>query len=69
MNGLDSVCGCRAVGEVLVEIMSKRADRNLMVFCGHTHSNGFCEVLPNLGVHTGGAEYTRPTVQAVFDIA
>ncbi|MDX1982778.1 MAG: metallophosphoesterase, partial [Bryobacteraceae bacterium] len=48
---------CAAVGEVVREIMSSHPDRDLTVYCGHSHGEGYVEVLPNLRVWTGGAEY------------
>ena len=51
---------CRAVGEVLVEAMAAHPECEMTVLCGHTHSPGEAQVLPNLRVLTGGAEYGRP---------
>ncbi len=55
---------CKAVGEVLKREMTARPDRNLTVLCGHTHGAGMVDILPNLRVITGGAEYGKPQVQA-----
>ncbi len=57
---------CKAVGEALVEAMAAHPDREMTVLCGHTHSPGEAQVLPNLRVLTGGAEYGRPEVQRVL---
>jgi Icc protein len=54
---------CKAVGEVLQREMVARPDRNLTVLCGHTHGEGRVDILPNLRVITGGAEYGKPQVQ------
>lgn len=54
---------CKAVGYVLREAMRARPDRDLTVLCGHTHGAGVVDMLPNLHVRTGGAEYGRPKVQ------
>jgi 3',5'-cyclic AMP phosphodiesterase CpdA len=59
---------CKAVGEALVEIMCEHPHRHLTVLCGHTHGEGYVRVLPNLEVHTGGAEYGAPAVQRVWDV-
>jgi 3',5'-cyclic AMP phosphodiesterase CpdA len=59
---------CKAVGDVLVEIMRARPDRELTVLCGHTHGKGEAGVLPNLRVLTGGTEYGSPRVQAVLEV-
>ena len=54
---------CKAVGEVLKREVAARPDRQLTVLCGHTHGAGAADILPNLRVITGGAEYGRPQVQ------
>lgn len=58
---------CKAVGDVLLEIMKNHLDRKLTVLCGHTHGEGQARILPNLHVITGGADYRDPIVQGVFD--
>ncbi len=59
---------CKAVGEVLLKIMGERPDRQLIVLCGHTHGAGESQILPNLLVKTGGAEYGRPRIQEIIDV-
>ena len=59
---------CRAVGEALSEAMAAHPECEMTVLCGHTHSPGEAQVLPNLRVLTGGAEYGRPEVQRLLDI-
>ena len=39
---------CKAVGEVLVEAMASHPECEMTVLCGHTHSAGEAQVLPNL---------------------
>jgi len=58
---------CKAVGDVLVEIMHIYPHRQLTVLCGHTHGRGQAQILDNLLVLTGGAEYGKPEVQQVFE--
>ena len=59
---------CRAVGEVLREAMAAHVECEMTVLCGHTHSPGEAQVLSNLRVLTGGAEYGRPEVQRVLTV-
>ena len=59
---------CKAVGDVLIEVMKMHRDCHLTVLCGHTHSDGVVEVLPNLLVYTGKAQYGKPEVQKIFEI-
>jgi Icc protein len=48
---------CKAVGDVLLEVMRSRPNCRLIVLCGHTHSPGTARITPNIEVHTGRAEY------------
>lgn len=54
---------CKAVGDVLLDVMRSRPERELTVLCGHTHSPGVVRMLPNLEVRTGRAEYGAPALQ------
>ena len=53
----------QAPGEVLRSVMAARPDRRLIVLCGHTHGQGYVDILPNLRVLTGGATYGAPELQ------
>jgi predicted phosphohydrolase len=59
---------CRAAGEVLRRAATDHPDRKIRVLCGHTHSPGTADILPNLRVVTGGAEYGEPRVQGTLEI-
>jgi hypothetical protein len=59
---------CRAFGEVLGEAMAAHSDCEMSVLCGHTHSAGEAQVLPNLRVLTSGAESGLPEVQRVLTV-
>ena len=54
---------CKATGDVFIEVMSKHPDKNMTILCGHTHSPGIAQVLPNLTVRAGGAVYRQPAIQ------
>jgi hypothetical protein len=60
---------CQAAGEVLAGALAARPDCRMTVLCGHTHSPGEAQVLPNLRVLTGGARYGEPRVQQVVELA
>jgi len=60
---------CLAVGDVLREAALTHPDRKIRVLCGHTHSPGSAEILPNLKVLTGAAEYGEPRVQGVIELS
>ncbi len=53
----------QAVGEVLYEIMLNNPQKMMTVLCGHTHGKGEVQILPNLIVKTGGADYGKPELQ------
>jgi predicted MPP superfamily phosphohydrolase len=59
---------CKIVGDVLKKVMGSNPQSNLLVLCGHTHGGGEVQVLPNLQVLTGEAEYGDPVVQTVLEI-
>jgi len=59
---------CKIVGDVLKKMMQSNPQSNLLVLCGHTHGGGEVQVLPNLRVLTGEAEYGDPVVQTVLEI-
>jgi len=48
--------------------MQQHPRSNLTVLCGHTHGGGEVQVLPNLRVLTGEAEYGDPAIQQVLEI-
>lgn len=60
---------CKAVGDVLLEIVPQYPDCEVTVLCGHTHGVGEYRPLPNLHVITGGAEYGNPVVNQMFTLS
>lgn len=59
---------CQAVGERLTGIMRDHPTRKLTVLCGHTHSSGVAQILPNLTVHTGAAVYGEPAIHQIVTV-
>lgn len=59
---------CKAVGDALLEIVPQYPDRQVTVLCGHTHSSGQAQILDNLIVLTGEAEYGQPRIQHIFEL-
>ncbi|HUQ92669.1 MAG TPA: metallophosphoesterase [Bryobacteraceae bacterium] len=55
-----------AMGEVIQKVMTAHPGVQLTVLCGHTHSSGFAQVLPNVQVWTGASQYGQPRVQRLF---
>jgi len=59
---------CRAVGDVMKRVMRANPQSTLLVLCGHTHGGGELQVLDNLRVLTGEAQYGHPTIQRMLEI-
>ena len=59
---------CRSTGDALLDESHSHPEREMLVLCGHTHGAGECQVLPNLRVLTGGAEYGRPAVERMIEV-
>lgn len=60
---------CKAVGDALLEITPQYPDKQITVLCGHTHGKGQIQLLDNLLVYTGGAEYKTPVIQEIFQFS
>lgn len=65
---LPHVC-CQALGNVLRAAMQEFPAKSMTVLCGHTHQRADAHVLPNLRIVTGAAEYRRPGVQQIWEVA
>jgi 3',5'-cyclic AMP phosphodiesterase CpdA len=59
---------CKAVGDVLVDAARAHPGCRILVLCGHTHGGGEIEVLENLHVLTGPAEYGKPMIQRIIEV-
>lgn len=57
---------CRATGQVLRKLARRHPDCELLVLCGHTHGGGKSQILDNLCVLTGSAQYGRPRVNLML---
>lgn len=58
----------KASGDVLYKFAIENKNIELLVLCGHTHAHADVEILPNLKVKVGKAEYYKPEVQEVFEL-
>jgi hypothetical protein len=59
---------CKATGDALRRVMESHPQSHLMVLCGHTHGIGEVQIMENVWVLTGGAEYRKPLIQRIFEI-
>lgn len=55
----------KTTGDVLLEIAREYPSIEFYTFCGHTHNYAHSQVLPNLIVTVGAAEYYQPAVQNI----
>lgn len=60
--------GCKAVGDLLLELAPQYPDTNITVLCGHTHSKGEVHVYENLRVLVGQATYRIPGINRMIEI-
>lgn len=58
---------CKAVGDMVSDAFTASGSHGT-VLCGHTHSSGVSQILPNLEVRTGAAEYGRPGVAGLLEL-
>lgn len=59
---------CKAVGDVILEIMSPLQHITLEIYCGHTHTAAVYKPLPNVTARVGGAQYGVLESQGVIEI-
>ena len=59
---------CKATGDVLLEAARSHPKFQILVLCGHTHGGGEIQVLDNLRVVTGPAEYGSPEIQGIIEV-
>ncbi|PIQ26486.1 phosphoesterase [bacterium (Candidatus Blackallbacteria) CG17_big_fil_post_rev_8_21_14_2_50_48_46] len=59
---------CKAVGDLLLELMPQFPQTQLTVLAGHTHNPCDIQILANLRVQVGKAEYGAPALAGLFDI-
>ena len=59
---------CKVVGDVLKDMMEQHPSCEMIVYCGHTHGSGECQILPNLKVFTGRALYGAPHIQSIIEV-
>lgn len=59
---------CKAVGDVLLELVPQYPDCLVTVLCGHIHIGGDVRLLDNLRVLVAKAKYHEPIIQEVFEI-
>jgi 3',5'-cyclic-AMP phosphodiesterase len=59
---------CKAVGDLLLELMPQYPHAHVRVLAGHTHNPCDISILPNLQVQVGFAEYGAPALATCFEI-
>lgn len=51
---------CKAVGDMILDVVMQHEGCDVTVLCGHTHGEGKARLLPNLVAYTQGAVYGDP---------
>lgn len=59
---------CKVVGEVIHDQLTSRPGNQAIVLCGHTHDAADVQILPNLRVLAGKAQYGMPEIQKVMEL-
>lgn len=59
---------CMAMGAAVLEVARDFPSRKVTVLCGHTHSPGRCQPLPNVEIRTAGAVYGQPAIAEVLEL-
>jgi 3',5'-cyclic-AMP phosphodiesterase len=59
---------CRCVGEMILDVMGRHANKRLTVLCGHTHEPASIQPLPNVSVLAAKAAYGQPALQRLIDV-
>ena len=59
---------CKAVGDMLLRAAVSNPGCQFLVLCGHTHGGGEAQLLDNLRVFTGEAEYGHPEIRRIIDV-
>lgn len=59
---------CGAVGWILKRFCARHPRHQVLVLCGHTHHAGRAEMMDNLQVWTGGAQYGVPKLWEILDL-
>jgi len=58
---------CKAVGDILTEVMKKYPAGELIVLCGHTHGRADVKIGDNIRVRAGKSKYGNPVIQDIFE--
>ncbi len=59
---------CKAVGDVLLDLLPQYPDSQVTVLAGHTHNICDIKPLPNLRICVGAAEYGQPVLASVIEL-
>jgi Icc protein len=59
---------CKAMGDALLGAARSYPECKMLVLCGHTHGGGAYEMLDNLQILTGPAEYGKPAIQRIVEV-
>jgi len=58
----------KATGDVISNFAQNNSEIDILVLCGHTHSDALFKPFKNLEIKAGSAQYYNPTLQEVINI-
>lgn len=58
----------KLAGDIIMDVMGKLPDKNLLVICGHSHGSAEFRPLPNTLVITAEAKYGYPRVSRILEV-
>ena len=58
----------KAMGNIILTAAQNNPAIDFLVLCGHTHSSGSYQALPNLLIKTGQAKYYHPEIQEIITV-
>ena len=59
---------CKAVGDAIKGSLRGKSEKNVTVFCGHTHGEGESQPQKNWKIHTGKSLYGHPSIARIFEV-
>lgn len=60
--------GCKAVGDVVQEIMEDFPDRRLLILSGHVHCSSCIQITRNIEQRTAAADYGAPRIEEIIEL-
>jgi predicted phosphohydrolase len=59
----------KATGDVILDVTKNYPDLDFLVLCGHTHTDKTIQLLKNLEIKVGKAQYYQPEIQDIIEVS